>query len=101
MTLVIWKTTKIEPDAVSWTNLFKVGMQPFGLDRWFEVRSFCLIDKEKKVAVVCGDYEEYRKYIYDYKVYMVGEDGFNQIETYMQDVFSYVPSWVQIQLPSS
>ena len=27
--LVIWITTKIEPDAVSWSNLFKVDMKPF------------------------------------------------------------------------
>ncbi|WZZ55081.1 hypothetical protein YC2023_055188 [Brassica napus] len=51
--LVIWITTKIEPDAVSWSNLFK----------------------EKKVAVVFGDYED--------KCYAVGENGCYETKTGM------------------
>ncbi|KAF3556662.1 hypothetical protein F2Q69_00017184 [Brassica cretica] len=52
--LVIWITTKIGPNAVSWTNFFKVDLKPFlGSEHWFEVRCF-FIDKEKKVAVVWG-----------------------------------------------
>lgn len=62
-----------------------------GLYHWFEVKSF-FIEKEKKVAVVCGDYD------YKDKRYVVGEDGCYQEKTNMKDiVFSYVPSLVQIQ----
>ncbi|KAF2603901.1 hypothetical protein F2Q70_00027660 [Brassica cretica] len=89
---VIWITTKIEPDAVSWSSFLKVDMKPFvGADHWLEVESF-FIEKEKKVAVVWGDY--------DYKdtCYVVGEDGCYQKKTYMKDiVVSYAPSLVQIQ----
>ncbi|KAF2603902.1 hypothetical protein F2Q70_00027661 [Brassica cretica] len=89
---VIWITTKIEPDAVSWSSFLKVDMEPFvGADHWLEVQSF-FIEKEKKVAVVCGDYD------YKDKCYVVGEDGCYQKKKYMKDiVVSYAPSLVQIQ----
>ncbi|CAN6803935.1 F-box protein At1g59680-like [Brassica napus] len=97
--LVIWITTKIEPDAVSWSNFFKFDLKPFlGFDHGFKVRSF-FIDKEKKIGVVCGT--ELKSHINEEKCYVVGEDGCYQAKTGKQYVFSYVPSWVQIQVPSS
>uniref|UniRef100_M4DZ76 F-box domain-containing protein n=2 Tax=Brassica campestris TaxID=3711 RepID=M4DZ76_BRACM len=97
--LVIWITTKIEPDTVSWSNFFKVDLKPFlGFDHWFKVRSF-VIDKEKKIGVVCGT--ELKSHINEEKCYVVEEDGCYQAKTGKQYVFSYVPSSVQIQVPSS
>lgn len=64
----------------------------------FKVRSF-FIDKEKKIGVVCGT--ELKSHINEEKCYVVGEDGCYQAKTGKQYVFSYVPSWVQIQVPSS
>ncbi|XP_013633355.1 PREDICTED: putative F-box protein At3g20030 [Brassica oleracea var. oleracea] len=95
--LVIWITTEIKPDAVSWSSFCKVDMKPFLGDHGFKVGSF-VIDKEKKVAVVCGDCEERRDHIYKGQCYVVGEDGCYQEKTDMEDiVISYVPSLVQLQ----
>ncbi|CAN6834385.1 unnamed protein product [Brassica oleracea] len=95
--LVIWITTEIKPDAVSWSSFCKVDMKPFLGDHGFEVGSF-VIDKEKKVAVVCGDCEERRDHIYKGQCYVVGEDGCYQEKTDMEDiVISYVPSLAQLQ----
>ncbi|KAG2285729.1 hypothetical protein Bca52824_045333 [Brassica carinata] len=94
--LVIWITTEIKPDAVSWSSFCKVDMKPFLGDHGFKVGSF-VIDKEKKVAVVCGDCEERRDHIYKGQCYVVGEDGCYQEKTDMEDiVISYVPSLVQL-----
>ncbi|CDY23772.1 BnaC04g43500D [Brassica napus] len=95
--LVIWITTEIKPDAVSWSSFCKVDMKPFLGDHGFKVGSF-VIDKEKKVAVVCGDCEERRDHIYKGQCYVAGEDGCYQEKTDMEDiVISYVPSFVQLQ----
>ncbi|KAG2308899.1 hypothetical protein Bca52824_028647 [Brassica carinata] len=97
--LVIWITTKIEPDAVSWSNFFKFDLKPYlGFDHWFKVRSF-VIDKEKKIGVVCGT--DLKSHTNEEKCYVVEEDGCYQAKTEKRYVFSYVPSSVQIQVPSS
>ncbi|EFH61922.1 hypothetical protein ARALYDRAFT_342633 [Arabidopsis lyrata subsp. lyrata] len=93
----IWITTKIDPNAVSWSKFFKVEVQIDGYYNLFlyqfEVQSF-FIDKEKKIAVVSGiddcDILGYDKSI------VVGKDGYFE-KTNLGYVFSYVPSSVQIQ----
>ncbi|KAL1190564.1 F-box protein [Cardamine amara subsp. amara] len=93
----IWITNKIEPNEASWNNFFKVNVEP--LTGWpflynFRVDSF-FIEKEKKVAVVSGDLHNSNGYDYDTTI-VVGEDGFYK-KLYFVQVFSYVPSSVQIQ----
>ncbi|XP_010490119.1 PREDICTED: putative F-box protein At3g19560 [Camelina sativa] len=58
------------------------------------VQSF-FIDKEKKIAVVCGI--EWVKDDYEERTIMVGEDGYSREMDQIKNAFSYVPSSVQIQ----
>ncbi|KAL1207270.1 putative F-box protein [Cardamine amara subsp. amara] len=91
----IWITTKIEPNAVSWNNLFKV-------DLMFEigiVRGSFLVDENEKAAVIFDENTENRA---NYKAYIIGEKGDNKevdLGEYQRwsHVYSYVPSRVQIQ----
>ncbi|CAL9221522.1 unnamed protein product [Arabidopsis halleri] len=72
--LEIWVTSMIEPNVVSWRNLFKVDMKPHtGLGFQFEVESGSFfIDEEKKVAVVF-DLDESQSYK---TAYIIGENGY-------------------------
>ncbi|EOA30782.1 hypothetical protein CARUB_v10013926mg [Capsella rubella] len=72
--LEIWVTTMIEPNAVSWSNFFKVDMILLtGLDFQFGVESGSFfIDEEKKVAVVF-DLDESESYT---TAYIIGENRY-------------------------
>lgn len=48
----IWITNKIEPDAVSWSNFFRVGVMRHNVSVQFWT---FLIDEEKKVAVAFSE----------------------------------------------
>lgn len=96
--LGIWVTTKIEPNAVSWSKFLAVDMRPLNH------RGF-LIDKEKRVVVVFHDNRDvlnrtrYTAYIH---AYIIGENGhFREVNigeiTYNWHYLltcSYVPSSV-------
>ncbi|KFK34140.1 hypothetical protein AALP_AA5G105900 [Arabis alpina] len=97
----IWVTTKIEPNAVSWSKFLRVDISLInGLPNDFYYRSF-FIDEEKKVAV--GFYvDRYRETI----VFIIGEDGYfksvnigeatNPSDYGLHVCSSYVPSLVQL-----
>ncbi|KAG7578573.1 F-box domain [Arabidopsis thaliana x Arabidopsis arenosa] len=89
----IWITTKIEPNAVSWSKFLEVEVQDVygSFLSQFEVYSF-FIDKEKKVAVVSGG--DCDSFGYHTSI-VVGKDGCIE-KTDLGDVLSYVPSSVQI-----
>ncbi|XP_010422348.1 PREDICTED: F-box protein At3g19880-like [Camelina sativa] len=93
----IWITTKIESNALLWSKFFKVAIQPVCRSYFlseFKAQSF-FIDKEKKTALVSGKYLLSNNYRYEASI-LVGEDGYLE-ELDLRDVFSYVPSSVQIQ----
>ncbi|CAF1705230.1 BnaC03g41770D [Brassica napus] len=63
-----WITSKIEPNAASWTRFLRVEMTPFR----FVTESF-FIDEEKKLALVSGFCKEFRT---NYKrAYIIEEHG--------------------------
>ncbi|CAA7041747.1 unnamed protein product [Microthlaspi erraticum] len=106
-TMEVWVTTKIEPNAVSWSKFLKV-------DRRFEidVQSF-FIDEEKKIAVVFGASRPKQEWASRYQVaYIIGEDGYLKsvsLHLGLHDKLyngychpfvcsSYIPSLVQVQI---
>ncbi|CAA7042481.1 unnamed protein product [Microthlaspi erraticum] len=111
--LEIWITTKILPNAVSWSKFLKVEITPLNgfLDEFvydFDYGSF-FIDEEKKVAVVFYDYYEDDPSENNLLgAGIIGEDGHFKFldlgeawkkgfcEPFMFS--SYVPSLVQLQL---
>ncbi|KAG2264460.1 hypothetical protein Bca52824_071539 [Brassica carinata] len=72
-TFEFWMTTKIEPDAVSWSKFLKVDMTPH-LCYLSKVVSF-FIDKEEKVAVVFNGDEGTVTYGY-HSAFIVGDDAY-------------------------
>ncbi|XP_019099931.1 PREDICTED: F-box protein At3g49510-like [Camelina sativa] len=106
-------STKIEPNAVSWSTFFTVDMSPVngflnGLSTYFPPRSF-FIDEEKKVAVFFNN-SRTKTYTYRYQMaYIVGDDGYFKsvnIGEFSNSIWnpgklacsSYVPSLVQLQV---
>ncbi|KAG7582603.1 F-box associated domain type 1 [Arabidopsis suecica] len=102
----IWITTKIEPNAVSWTPFLKVDIEPLlGLDFLFNEDDSCFfIDEEKKLAVVihADGFVEGKIFCERTTSLIIGENGYLKKvnlgeETYDHPlVCSYVPSSVQI-----
>ena len=72
-TFEFWMTTKIEPDAVSWSKFLKVDMTPH-LCYLSKVVSF-FIDEEEKVAVVFNGDEGTVTYGY-HSAFIVGDDAY-------------------------
>ncbi|XP_019085847.1 PREDICTED: F-box protein At3g49510-like isoform X2 [Camelina sativa] len=107
----IWVSTKIEPNAVSWSTFFTVDMSPVngfqsGLSTYFPPWSF-FIDEEKKVAVFFNNSET--KTCRYQMAYIVGDDGYfksvnigeisnSQWNRGKLVCSSYVPSLVQLQV---
>lgn len=94
----IWITTKIEANAVSWSNFLKVDMN----DRSPFPGSF-FIEEKNKVAMIC---DIGSKMWSKDKAYMVGENGYYRDLDLKESkcwklMCSYVPSSVQIQQGSS
>ncbi|CAN7047230.1 unnamed protein product [Brassica oleracea var. botrytis] len=96
--VAVWVTEKIEPDAVSWSKLFKVEM--LQLNCGFLFGSF-LIDEEKKTVVVFDDWDR----CYNTNTYIIdGENGdFRKVDLIKSSnsrlynfVGCYVPSSVKI-----
>ncbi|XP_019096761.1 PREDICTED: putative F-box protein At3g19560 [Camelina sativa] len=94
-----WITTKIEPNAVSWSYFLKLDRTLFiGIQASL---SF-FIDEKKKIAVI---YFKDRKESNNFTAYMCGEDGYCYQEVHLGEsasasrpfVYTYAPSWVQIQ----
>ncbi|KAL1204905.1 F-box protein [Cardamine amara subsp. amara] len=104
----IWITSKIEPNAVSWSKFLKVDITPHnGFPNDFEAESF-FIDEEKKV-IVASDINIYEPNNCYQLAYITGEDGhFKSVEIreaqslgktrcYYTPMFSsYAPSLVQL-----
>ncbi|XP_010468297.1 PREDICTED: putative F-box protein At3g19560 [Camelina sativa] len=92
----IWITTKIEPNAVSWSYFLKLDRTVIGIQ--ISVNFF--IDEKKKIAVI---YSKDRKESNNFTAYMCGEDGYCYQEVHLGEsgsrpfVYPYAPSWVQIQ----
>ena len=94
-----WITSKIEPNAASWTRFLRVEMTPFS----FVTESF-FIDEEKKLALVSGFFKLFR-HIYK-RAYIIREQGCIESVEMRKDrdpgnklVFSsYSPSLVQLQI---
>ncbi|KAG7572821.1 F-box-like domain superfamily [Arabidopsis suecica] len=103
----IWITNKIEPNAVSWSNLFlAVDMGPV-IGRWFpNLAGSFFVDEEKKVAVVLGK-ERYKCYAPTRNIaYIIGNNGILKKVDLGESkdkgccyplVCSYVPSSVKIR----
>ncbi|AEE78551.2 F-box family protein [Arabidopsis thaliana] len=103
-------STKIEPNAVSWSSFLTVDMSlvnglPDHFSMYFEAKSF-FIDEEKKV-VVLFDSKEIKTCRYQ-MAYIVGDDGYfksvnigvspnSQRKPGRLVCSSYVPSLVQLQ----
>ncbi|AEE76258.1 F-box family protein [Arabidopsis thaliana] len=90
----IWITTKIEPNAVSWSYFLKFD---FKVD--ISGGSF-FVDVEEKVAVLFCINREKEKGINN-KTYMIGEDGYyKEVDlgesNWCPSMCSYVPSCVQV-----
>ncbi|XP_010419997.1 PREDICTED: putative F-box/kelch-repeat protein At3g16880 [Camelina sativa] len=93
----IWITTKIEPNAVSWSYFLKLDRTVIGIQPSL---SF-FIDEKKKIAVI---YFKDSKESYNFTAYMCGEDGYCYQEVHHGEsesasrpfVYTYAPSWVQI-----
>ncbi|CAA7013247.1 unnamed protein product [Microthlaspi erraticum] len=100
----VWITDKIEPDAVTWTNFFKVYTKPqvdiTPQPYMFKFISF-FIEEEKKIAVVF--FENCTSQICT-TAYIIGENGYcKRVDLrkspniqLLQFVCSYVPTSVQI-----
>ncbi|KAH0934470.1 hypothetical protein HID58_011587 [Brassica napus] len=94
-----WITSKIEPNAASWTRFLRVEMTP----QSFVTESF-FIDEEKKLALVSGFFKLFR-HIYK-RAYIIREQGCIESVEMRKDrepgnklVFSsYAPSLVQLQI---
>ncbi|KAG7577785.1 F-box-like domain superfamily [Arabidopsis thaliana x Arabidopsis arenosa] len=105
----IWITTKIEPEAVSWSKkLLAVDMRPIYDFPIGDIAGSFFVDEEKKVAVVFDidmrdTYTEMGSY-----AYIIGEDGyFKKVdlgepskEYSFPIMCSYVPGLVQIKRPA-
>ncbi|EOA19555.1 hypothetical protein CARUB_v10002576mg [Capsella rubella] len=102
----IWITNKIEPNAVSWDNLFlDVDLERVGI--CLQVSSFAgsfFVDEEKKVAVVLYKEREYVGSLTSNIVYVIGNKrcfkvnlGESLDKGYRPFVCSYVPSLVRIR----
>ncbi|CAA7041748.1 unnamed protein product [Microthlaspi erraticum] len=114
-TMEIWVTTKIEPNAVSWSKFLKVDRTALiGLSFEVDVGSF-FIDEEKKIAVVFDIGRLKQTGTSRYQVaYIVGEDGyFKSVSLHLglhEKLYngyaychpfvcsSYVPSLVQVEI---
>ncbi|KAL0855590.1 hypothetical protein Bca101_060743 [Brassica carinata] len=95
----LWITSKIEPNAASWTRFLRVEMRPLS----FVTESF-FIDEEKKLAFVSGFFKLFTSIIK--RAYIIGE------QRCMQSVeignarkpgnklvlSSYAPSLVEVQI---
>ncbi|KAL1223688.1 F-box/kelch-repeat protein [Cardamine amara subsp. amara] len=107
----IWVTTKIEPNAVSWSKFLAVDMKPLtGFQFDINAGSF-LIDEKKKVAVVVDKNKAIKENRYKSTrniAYIIGKKGyFREVDlgettdaTCYPLVCSYVPSSVQIKQAS-
>lgn len=74
----IWVTNKIESNAVSWSKILKVDMEPvtgFGFKFDDEDDDIFFIDEENKV-VVAFSLEEYESYVMSY---ITGYNGYRKI----------------------
>jgi len=109
----IWITTKIEPNALSWTPFLKCYIeQLIALDFWFDIdyNNF-FIDEEKKLAVVIDKVESEgcKRSKSHINSYIIGDNGYlkkmnslgNTARSYTAVMLSscYVPSLVQIDDP--
>jgi len=109
----IWITTKIEPNALSWTSFLKCYIeQLIALDFWFDIdyNNF-FIDEEKKLAVVIDkvESEDCKRSNSHINSYIIGDDGYlkkmnslgNTARSYTAIMLSscYVSSLVQIDDP--
>ncbi|CAA7036607.1 unnamed protein product [Microthlaspi erraticum] len=97
----IWITTKIEANALSWSNFLRVDMTPSSGRYQFKCGSFFVVDEKNKVAMV---YDKDRVKMYDYASYMIREGGYSYYKELglgeskcLPFACSYVPSSVQIQ----
>ncbi|XP_010420097.1 PREDICTED: F-box/kelch-repeat protein At4g05080-like [Camelina sativa] len=100
----VWITTKIVPDAVSWTLFLKVDIKPLvGLDFHFLENSCFFIDIEKKLVVVfdlaeSDIYKTSNSYIIGDKGYLkkVIHGKFKAFHAPLMCSSCYAPSLVQI-----
>jgi len=102
----IWITNKIEPNAVSWSNLlFAVDMKPVAVFWFPNVARSLFVDEEKKVAVVLDKEIKDKCHLPARNIaYNIGNNGIlNKVDLgESRDKFcyplvcSYVPSSVQI-----
>ncbi|KAL1199139.1 F-box/kelch-repeat protein [Cardamine amara subsp. amara] len=104
-TVKIWITTKIEPNSVSWSNLFlAVDMEPLIGITFADIGGSFFVDEEKKVAVVL-DKDTDKSWPPTRNIaYIIGNNGyFKQVDLgESRDIWcyplvcSYVPSSVQL-----
>lgn len=104
----IWVTTKIEPNAVSWTPFLKVDIEPVLASlgfRFNEDDDSFFIDQEKKLAVVFSSDGSIKRYK---RAYIIGENRYLkgvdlvEVEHNCSPIVccgSYVPSLVQLAVP--
>ncbi|KAG7593639.1 F-box-like domain superfamily [Arabidopsis thaliana x Arabidopsis arenosa] len=67
----VWVTTKIEPNAVSWSKFLAVDMEPLTSLKFNDDVGSFFIDEEKKIAVVF-DLDESERYN---TAYIIGDNG--------------------------
>ncbi|ESQ48379.1 hypothetical protein EUTSA_v10020932mg [Eutrema salsugineum] len=105
--MVVWVTTKIDPNALSWSLFLVVDMRPLSGFRFYTGGSF-LIDEEKTVVVVFDEDKNVNKPTRN-TAYIIGEnDYYREVDigkiTTGKEGFphacSYVPSSVQINQPA-
>ncbi|KAL1208391.1 F-box protein [Cardamine amara subsp. amara] len=94
-TMEIWITTKINAEMVSWSKFLTIDYGPDYIDGGF------FIDEDKKVAM---GFNEDSPNLFS----IIGKDGYLEnfylkvprVEYNRPDVFSYVPSLIQIKTPA-
>ncbi|ESQ55510.1 hypothetical protein EUTSA_v10027355mg, partial [Eutrema salsugineum] len=102
----IWVTSKIAPNAASWSKFFALDMLPLTRFPFYSGGSFLIIDEEKKAVVVFDECQTNRN-----TAYFIGANGcFSQVDLgsnlkrdrdiHLPHVTSYVPSSVQINQPA-
>lgn len=99
-TMEIWVTSKIEPNAVSWSKFLKVDRSALiGLSFEVDVGSF-FVDEEKKIAVVFDISRLKQTETFRYKVaYIVGEDGYFKSVSLHLGTHDKLYNWVRILSP--
>ncbi|CAA7024023.1 unnamed protein product [Microthlaspi erraticum] len=99
----VWVTTKIEPNAASWSKFLSVDMSPLTWFQFFSGGSF-ITDEEKRAVIVFDEDHNYPETSFN-TVYFIGENGYFRDVDFRKvtrgrnvfpHAFSYVPSSAEI-----